>query len=197
MLLNWLQTVITVLQYLWPLREVSQWERGVYYVWGRHWRRWPSRPSDWTVGPGLWPVIPFFTGVRVGPITWGVTGTPLQEITTRDGKPLTYSAAMTWRIYDMSAAFHNVDRVLETGQEILANVTAEKLAEVDAGRLDPDKRKRLISDMIKWVNTEISEFGCVCVRIRFTNFAVGTQAIRTLRLLMDRALLVDFDAREV
>lgn len=192
MLLNWLQTLISVISYLWPFKEVPQWDRGIYYVWGRHWKHWPARIDDHTIGPGLWPLIPFFMNVRSGTAAWGVAGTPLQEITTRDGRPLTYSAAMTWRIVDMTAAFHNVDRVLETGQEILANVTAEKLAEVDSSRLSPEKRKRLISDMLRWTNIELAEFGCEASRIRFTNFAVGKTAIRTLRLLMDPALLTDF-----
>ena len=195
MLLNWLQTVITVVQYLWPFRKVEQWERGVLYIWARHWRRWPARPSDWTVGPGVWPVIPYFTELRTTTVVRGVTGTPLQQITARDGTAITFSAAMTWRIVDSAKAWNETDRVLETGQELLAAVCAEKLAEVDSERLDGTKRKRLLSDMVKWVNKELKFCGCEVEAIRFTNFAVGRQSIRTLRLMADTALLTDWDAR--
>lgn len=195
MLLNWLQTLITVLTYMWPLRRVEQWERGAYYVWGRWWSRWPARKSDGTIGPGIWPIIPFFVEVRAATVVLGVTGTPLQQIMARDGTPITFSAAMTWRIVDVAKAYNKTDRVLETGQELLAAVCAEKLAEVDPTRLDGDKRKRLIVDMIKWLNQEMEFMGCEVVALRFTNFAIGSHRVRTLRLMTDTALLTDFNAR--
>ena len=195
MLLNWLQTLITVVTYLWPFRRVEQWERGVYYIWARWWERWPARELDGTIGPGIWPIIPFFTEIQTTTAVQGVTGTPLLQVTARDGTPITFSVAMTWRIYDSAAAWNNTDRVLETGQELLAAVCAEKLAEVEPTRLDGDKRRRLVSDMLKWVNKEMEFMGCEASAIRFTNFAIGHKNIRTLRLLMDPALLTDFNAR--
>lgn len=193
-MLNWLQTLIVVLQYLWPLRRVEQWERGVYYVWGRWWAKWPARSIDGTVGPGIWPIVPFFIEIRAAVVVPGVTGTPLLQITAKDGTPITYSAAMTWQIVDAAKAYNCTDRVLETGQELLAAVTAEKLAEVDATRLDGDKRKRLVNDMIRWLNESMEFMGCRVNALRFTNFAVGTHQIRTLRLMTDTALLRDFNA---
>jgi regulator of protease activity HflC (stomatin/prohibitin superfamily) len=192
MLLNWLQTLIAVIQYVWPFRKVDQWERGVLYVWNRWWCHWPARKVDWTVGPGIWPILPYFTDVRAAPVVRGVTATPLQQIEDRDGKPLLFSAAMTWRIYDAASAFNNVDRVLETGQELLSAVCAEKLAEVGADRLDGPARKRLINSMTKWLNEELEFMGCTVDSLRFTNFARGMQGVRTLRLLTDTALLTDY-----
>jgi len=194
MLLNWLQTLITVFSYLWPFRVVEQWERGVLYVWARHWRHWPARPSDWTVSPGIYPIIPYFTEVRPGTVVRGVTGTPLLQITARDGTLVTFSAAMTWYILDVAKAWNCTDRVIETGQELLAAVCAEKLAEVEPSRLDGDKRKRLVADMIRWLNAEMAFMGCSVEALRFTNFAIGSQPLRTLRVMTDPALLRDYNA---
>jgi regulator of protease activity HflC (stomatin/prohibitin superfamily) len=193
MLLNWLETVIVVIKYLWPFRKVEQFERGVLYVWARHWKHWPARKGDRTVGPGIWPVLPYFTEVRAATSVFGVTGTPLLQITAQDGTPITFSAAMTWRIYNAAHAWNNVDRVLETGQELLAAVTAERLAEVKPHRLDGDHRRRLIKSMLKWLNEEMEFMGCEATALRFTNFALGKQSVRTLRLMMDTALLTDFN----
>ena len=122
----------------------------------------------------------------------GVTGTPLQQITGVDGQHITFSAAMTWHIWDVARAWNNTDRVLETGQELLAAVCAEKLAEVDPSRLHASQRRSLISDMIEWLNVELEFIGCEVDALRFTNFAIGHQDIRTLRLMLDTALLTDF-----
>jgi hypothetical protein len=186
---NWIQSLVDLLRSFWPFEEVTPWERGVYYVWGRHWRHWPARKElDWSVPCGIWFVPPFFAKLRPAPIVPGVTATPLQQITTRDGKPLSFSAAMTWSITDPVAAYHNVERVLE--------VCADKLADVDPPRLDGEKRRRLLTDMKKWVNEELGEFGCQAHAIRFTNFIIGDKGVHTVRLLQDRALLVDYNGSE-
>lgn len=193
MLINWLQTLVTVFEYLWPFRRVEQWERGVLYVWARHWKRWPARKSDHTIGPGIWFVIPYFTNIQTASAVRGVTGTPLQQVTGMDGQQITFSVAMTWHIYNVASAWNNTDRVLETGQELLAGVCAEKLAAVEPERLEALHRPRLIADMTGWLNQELKFIGCEVNALRFTNFVVGQQSIRTLRLMTDTALLTDFN----
>ncbi len=192
--MNWVQSLVELLRSFWPFEEIPPWCRGVYYVWGRHWRHWPARRElGWTVPCGIWFVPPFFTVLRVVSTAPGVTASPLQQITAKDGTPISFSAAMTWIIKDPVAALHNVEKVLETGQELLSAVCAEKLAEVDPRRLDGAERGRLIASMKKWVNGELGKFGCEAIDIRFTNFIVGDKGVHTVRLLQDRALLTDFN----
>jgi len=176
--LNWFQTIIEVARYLWPFRIVHQWERGVVYVCGR---------CIGTVPPFVYPIIPFFTDVKATSVVPGVISTPLLTVTTRDNKStITFSAAATVRISDASRAWNKIDNVSETMRELLAAVTAEKLAEVDPARLDGDKRKRLIADMVMWLNRELEPFGLEVLAVRFTNFAVNMKAFR---LMTDTALL--------
>jgi regulator of protease activity HflC (stomatin/prohibitin superfamily) len=191
-MINWLETVILIIRYLWPFRKVEQFQRGVIYVWARHHKHWPARKEDWTIGPGVWPVIPYFTEIRTASSVLGVVGTPLLQITASDGTPITFSAAMTWRIFDVARAWNETDHIGETSQELLAAVCSEKLAEVEADRLDPDRRKRLIASMREWLNKEMDFMGAEVTALRFTNFAVGKQTIRTLRIMTDTALLTNY-----
>lgn len=173
-----LQTLIAVLQYSWPFRAVESWERGVYFVFGYRWR---------VVGPGRWPIVPFFMDVRPVSIVPAVLGTPLLTITLRDGRTLTFSAAATVCVTDAWKAFE-VDDYDETTRELVGARLAEKLAEVDAARVDPDNRRRLMGDLIRWLNDETKEYGVAVRALRFTNFSVN---LRTYRILTDTAVAAD------
>lgn len=177
-MLNWVQTIIEAARYVWPFRIVHQWERGVVFICGR---------CIGTVPPGVYPIIPFFTDVKPTSVVPGVISTPLLTVTTRDNKStITFSAAATLQISNANYAWNRIDNVAETMRELLAAVTAEKLAEVDPGRLDGEKRKRLIADMVMWLNRELEPYGLEVLAVRFTNFVVN---IRAFRLMTDTALL--------
>lgn len=174
-MLNFIQSLIEVFKYLWPFRIVEQWERGVLYVRGRHWARWPARRGDRTFGPGVYLLVPYFMTMRTCGVVPFVVTTPLLQIEV-GGKPLTFSATATMQIYDAAAAWNNIDSVLDTVVEILAAVTAEWLPlTTDRGRL---------RDL---VNKELARLqsGTRVLALRFTNYA----SVRPYRLLMDTALL--------
>lgn len=177
-MLNWFQTIIEVARYLWPFRIVHSWERGAYYVCGRY---------VGSVPPFVWPVIPFFTDCKATVVVPGVISTPLLTVTTRDGKgTITYSAAATLRIVNVGKAWNNIENVSETMRELLAAVTAEKLATVEPERLDGDRRGRLCASLVTWLNTELEFCGIEVQAVRFTNFVVN---MRAFRLMTDTALL--------
>lgn len=174
---NWLQTLIQTLQYLWPFAKLSWWERGVYYIWGR---------KIGEVGRGVWPVIPFFTELWATVIVPDVAVTPLLTITLKDGRFLTYSATAVCQIVDVTKAFHGVNKVTESIEEMLAAITAEFLADVDPDRLDTGSRKRLVNSVVKKLNEEMAFMGVIVHSVRFSNFGIG---LRAYRLLTDTALI--------
>lgn len=171
-----LNVLIQIFQFVWPFRPVEHWERGVVYLFGKYWRM---------VGPGRWPVVPFFMDVRAVSVVPAILATPLLTITLKDGRTLTFSAAATVYVEDPAQALNAIDDFQTTTQELLGARIAEKLAEVDAARLDTGARKRLLSDLTRWLDEETILYGVRVTTLRFTNFAVN---LKSYRLLMDASL---------
>jgi hypothetical protein len=170
------QLLIQIAEFAWPFRSVEQWERGVYYFFGKCWK---------TVGPGRWPVIPFFMDVRAVSMAPAIIGTPLLTITLSDNRTLTFSVAAVVKVERADDALNEIENYMETTQELLGARVAEKLAEVDAARIDATGRKRLLTDLTRWLDDETEAYGVRVTGLRFTNFAIN---LKTFRLLTDTAL---------
>jgi site-specific DNA-methyltransferase (adenine-specific) len=172
-----IRVLVDVWVHLWPFRVVHTWQRGVYYVAGRYWR---------TVPPGVWPVVPFFTDLRPVDVVAGIWATPLQTITLRDGRALTYSAMITVRVEDAAAALNLVMDWSESTLELVSGILSERLADAEPERFDParGKRDRLLEAIRAAADDGTRAFGVRVDAVRFSNFAVG---VRTLRLLTERA----------
>lgn len=166
-----LRTILEFIEFLWPLRRVEQWERGAYYIFGRWWKE---------VGPGVWPIIPWFVDVHAVSTAEAIVGTGRQDITLSDKSMLSFAAAATVQVNNLYAALNLVDQYTETMQELLASVLAEKLAEVDASRLEPEKRGRLFADLRRWVAEEAAPYGIEVKKVRFTSFIVNAKAHRLI-----------------
>ena len=169
--------------YLWPFRIVSEWERGLYLVFGKHYTRWPIHPTG-TLQPGLKVVVPFFTEVVETSVVRDPDSTPLQHITLKDGSALSFSVTVVYETFDVKLALLTVADYTKSVMELATAILCEKLADVDPERLHPDKRGRLLSDLLRWVNDGTQDFGVKVVSLRFTNFVRNP---RTLRLLADKA----------
>lgn len=169
---DFLRIILDSIQFLWPLHRVEPWERGLYVVCGR----W-----TWEVGPGIYPVLPWFSEVKTTSTALALVSTPRQDITLTDGKTLSFSATANVRVVQATKAFIEVDDHHSTTQETIAAVLAEKLAEVAAERVTADKRGRLLSDLRKWVNQETTLFGVEVEALRFTTFVVNVKTIRLLQ----------------
>lgn len=165
--------VVQIVQLLWPFHIVAEWEKGNYYVFGRYWK---------TVKPGLYPILPWFFRIVDVSKARGVVGTGRHDIQTSDGGTLTYAATAPIYVVDPAKAINDVDTYKESAQEIFMSVLSEKLADVDAGRLAPESRGRLVADLRMWANREGAEFGVEFGRVRFTDFVRNA---RMIRLLMD------------
>jgi regulator of protease activity HflC (stomatin/prohibitin superfamily) len=174
-----LQLLLHVFGYLWPFRVVRQWEGGVWYVWGRYWR---------TVGPGVWPVIPYFSDILAVSRAPAIYGTPLQTVTLRDKRQLTFSATITVQVEDAAKALNEVEAWHETVVELAAGRLAERLAEADPDRFEPDrkKRQRLLEELRAELDGEAQKWGLRVLGVRFNNFALG---LRTYRLLSEPATI--------
>lgn len=174
-----LRLLLDLLERLAPAAKVNPWEVGVVSIWGRYWR---------TVRPGIYPVIPWLVDVHCVSIVPAIHGTPLQTITLRDGRALTFSATVTVQVDDAARAWNTVDRYAESTMELVSALLAEHLADVDPDRFDParGKRDRLLAELASEADAETQRFGVRVRAIRFGNFAVG---VRTLRLLTEPAAL--------
>lgn len=175
--MNFLETLLGFLEKLWPFQVVDQWERGVFYVCGRALKR--------VLKPGVYPYIPFFMRIDTAPVVPSLVSSPLLTVTLTDKNTLSFSVTAQVRVVDAWKAINEIDDYEESVSELISSTVAEKLAEVDAARLDPEKRKRLVSDLVRWVNGETEQYGLRVDAIRFTNFAIN---LRSYRLMMDTGL---------
>lgn len=176
---EFVRLILDLFTQLSPFRIIWQWEMGVYFVAGRYWR---------TVGPGLHLVVPYLCDVRRVLVVPEIYTTPLQTITLRDGSTLTYSASVTVVVTDPAAAFNRLGHYTETVVELAASVLSDGLADADPARFDParGRRDKLLDDQRKAINGELEGYGLEVTALRLNNFARG---VRTLRLLVDRAVL--------
>lgn len=171
---DFLKILLDSINFLWPFRKVEHWEVGGYYVFGR-WNR--------EVGPGIWPIIPWFTEVMTCSTAEAIVGTGRQDITLQDGSMLSFSATAVVRVKDAYSALNLVDQYHETMQELLSSVLADKLATVDASRFEPEKRGRLAADLQRWVQEEATPYGIEVKKVRFTSFLSN---VKSHRLIIDQ-----------
>lgn len=166
--------VIEIVQLIWPFRIVHQWERAGYYVFGRWWKE---------VGPGCWPVVPWFFEVREISTAQAIVGTGRLDITLADERMLSFAASANVRVVDTNLAINSVDEYRQTAQELLCAVLADELAKVETERFAPNRRSRLLSSLETALNAEAKEFGIEFSKVRFKSFVVVS---RVLRLLIDQ-----------
>ncbi len=175
--MNFLETLVEFLSRFWPFAIVEQYERGVFYCVGHALRR--------TLRPGLYPFLPWFMRIVPVSVVPSPITSPLLNITLKDGKTLGYSATAIWKVEDPWLALNAIEDYQDSVGELLASKTSEKLADVEGNRLDPENRRRLITDLVRWLNQDTERYGVRVLGLRFTNFAVNQRAYR---LLVDSAL---------
>lgn len=174
---EFLRLLLDAFQYIFPLRRVEAWERGVVYLFGRYWR---------TVGPGIYLIAPWFMEVRPVSVVPGVLILPLQTVTLRDGRALTFSASVWYQVEDAASAMNRIERYEETTSELASGLLAERFADVNPERFDParGRRDRLLAELTQELDDGAKEFGVRISRVWLGNFALG---VRTYRLLTTNA----------
>lgn len=170
---DFLRLLLDSIQYLWPLRRIEQWERGLYSIFGH------SKPT-WVKGPGIWPVIPWFTDVHVRSVAVAVAKGSRQDVTLKDGTLLSFQASAKVRVSDVYKAIVEVHEHESSMIELLEGILADKIADADPDRFLPERRGRLIASMAQWVSKEAAEFGVEVLSVRFTNMVYRPKAFRLM-----------------
>jgi regulator of protease activity HflC (stomatin/prohibitin superfamily) len=170
---EFLQALLNFIREFWPVAIVKHWQNACWYRWGRF---------QGVRGPGPYFVIPFIDEMLPVNMVPAIIFTGRQDITLDDGSLLSWQAAATLQVVDPARATNGVDNYMETGREALSAVLADRLAHVDADRLTPEKRGRLVGDLTRWVNEEVAPYGLSAERIRFVTFVRNA---KTLRLMQD------------
>lgn len=162
-----------------PFRLVWEWERGLRFFVGKYQR---------TVGPGIHFVIPGLMEVKKLSVVPEIHTTPLQTITLRDNRTLTYSASFTAEVVDPYLAYNKVGHYEETVVELAGRVISQELADADPTRFDPARGKRdnLIEEIRRELDEASRKYGVSVTALGLNNFVLG---VRTIRLLMDRAVI--------
>ena len=167
------QAIIEWVRLLWPFALIDQWEQGVYYVCGHSWK---------VVGPGVYPVLPWFMEIRAVTMAPAILQTERIDVTLHDGSIASFAATATVRVIDPKAALNKIDNYHEATLALIASSLADRIARVDVARLEADKRPRLATDLARWITEEAREFGVEVTKVRFTSFI---RKVRVYRLLND------------
>ncbi len=172
---DFIRAIIDVIQFIWIFRLVEQWERAGVYVFGRWWKE---------VGPGCYPLVPWFMEIRCVSIAPAPVVSGRQDITLSDGSVLSYDATAMMRVVDVRAALNDIEDYHHSTITTLAAVLSDKLVEIDVARLEFERRGRLFTSLEKWVGDETIQFGVQTSKLRFTSFVLK---IKTYRLLTDQS----------
>lgn len=175
--MNFFTQLLEWIKEMWPLRKVEPWERGFYLIWSQVRRK---------VGPGIWPVVPYFMDVASLSVAVARAKTPLLTIKLLSGKQLCFSASARVRVVDPELAIVNVQDYQETAGEELEAKLAEALSEAPMDRFDTIQRRRnFITKARAELNETLAEYGIEVIEIQFTNWIEDE---RIIRLLQDSAL---------
>ncbi len=157
--------------FFWPWDIVQEWEHGVYYRLGRFRR---------VVGPGGHFAPKWFTKIIVVTRVPAIVKTGRMDLTLSDGTSASFVATASVCVIRPADALNTVDSYQETMSELLESVLADKISEVDHERLAPEKRKRLLTDLTRWVDEEAQAFGVEVKKVRFTTCVLNVRAYRLL-----------------
>ncbi len=172
-----LRLLVEVFQYLWPFRPVHQWERGCYYVLNRIWKE---------VGPGVWPIIPYFMDVRATGIVPDPIIGPRQDVTLADGSTAFFNASVIVTVLNVTKAINDVHDYERAVIEIMERTVGMRLQEETAAKLSPEARGRFLAGIRREIDTQTQVFGVGVSSLAFPCFVLNT---RTYRLVSDGVTL--------
>lgn len=163
--------IVEFAQFLWPLAIVEQWERGGYYFFGRYIK---------DVGPGLWPVLPWFSKIIPVSVVPAIITTTRVDVSIRGGGTLSFIASAEVQVENVNAALNEVDSYQETLVELVTSVLADRLARLDPSRLQPENRNLLSRQLANYADSHSKRFGVRIRKIRFPSFVLNTRMYRLL-----------------
>lgn len=177
---DFVRLLIDIVQFLWPFRRVEHWERGVRYWMGR---------AGQVVGPGVYPVIPWFGEVRTAPVAEFIIGTGRLDLAIKDGTVLSFAATATAQVSDVFQALNAVNEYQETATEAFMSACADQLAEETAASLEPSRRTRMMKRVQAAVAGKLSRYGIEVLEVNFISLVPNA---RVHRLVIDQMEKISF-----
>jgi regulator of protease activity HflC (stomatin/prohibitin superfamily) len=172
---EFLRAILDFIKELWPVAVVDAWEQGVLFRMGTC---KGARAAGWYF---VWPYADKLLTVSMLPAP---IFTGRQDVTAGDGTVVSFVASAIVQVTDAERVLVGVDDYQESAREILSSVLADKIASVDAERLKPDGRGRLLSSLTRWADDELSPFGMTVSKVRFATFV---SSARTYRIMQDQS----------
>lgn len=164
--MGWLQLVFDKIEYLWPLRHIRSWERGVFMCCG-----WTYKKQ---LSPGVWPFIPWFMAIEVLPVVEDVIDLPTQSITTSDGRMVSFSANVSYEVTDVVALYTQVQDFGENLSRVAAGHLAMRVREWSWDELQEGQRK-LESSLRDTLTTRVKGWGVRILETRLTDMVQAKQ----------------------
>lgn len=158
--------VVDTLSVFWPFRLVHDWEAGLYYACGR---------CVGVVGPGVKLVVPWFCDVVPVSLVPDVFLTPLKSVTNREGRQVSYSCSVTFRVTDPRAAYRKLTDYKESVIEIVNGVLS------DGVRQTTDLTGSLLEPLRVSINHALEPYGLTVDALRLDNFVVDAPTLRLLQ----------------
>ena len=174
---DFLSQLLQLIKDLAPFRVVEPWEDGFYLTFSRVGKR---------VGPGIWPVVPYFQDVKALSVAESRLTTPMLNVVLTNGQRLAFSVSARVKVVDVVRALVDVGTYQETIGEEVAAFVADFLAEARADRFETvQKRRNMIAEATTLLNERTRVYGVEVIEIQFTNWILD---IKTYRLLNDSSL---------
>lgn len=168
--MGWLQPIIDFLRQFWPFEIVYSYQRGV-----RFWCGVDKAELD----SGLYMFCPFFGKIEVIDSQPDVMRLANQDLTTKDGVPVSVSLNVLYEIHDARAAFVKVQKVTD-------NIADECRAGVAAAVRDctfPEllaRQGEIENEIADNVAKVAGEWGVQIHRVNFADF-IRTRALSLTR----------------
>lgn len=164
---EFLRILLDSITYLWPLRIVKEYERGVFYCFGRVLR---TKFFLFSSAPGVKLVLPFFCELKSYSVVEQVFTLPRQPIRLRDGKTITLRGVVVCEIDDIYAAELNVSNYTESTHEIAMCTIADYISEFTAEDIESKSRRRILSTLKDRIQKDVAHYGFKVSRVSFSQF---------------------------
>lgn len=168
--MSFIQWIVDLFNAISPLYVIMSYQNGVRWTFGR-------KPK--ALGPGvhlkLWPVHE----IELVSMVDDYMELPLQSVTTKDKKPITFSVGIGYRIVDAVKHYCEVTEFKEATAGIAMMHLAERVREQTEEELTADL-KSLERSLSGTLTTRLKDWGTVVFRVGFVDYCIG---IRTYRLL--------------
>jgi regulator of protease activity HflC (stomatin/prohibitin superfamily) len=194
MLADFLKGLVQFAEFLWPIKPVRQFERGLYV-----WCGVIIRPPSWAIltgtvledevlGPGLYLALPFFGDVHAVSQAWDFVESGRLDLTLKDGRTLSCEVVAKMRVTGPRAAWVEYEDYTVDRRKMLRAAVSEVLQEAEPDRFAPDRRGRLLGgSLLAGVRKGAEPMGHEVESVQVTTFVLNP---RTFRLLSDVAATV-------